>query len=153
MRDWLSFLKLSAKIPPAAIRCSDLLLLNARDWLSFFKIMSIIKTIPIYQVEMHPVWQQKKLVNFCKEKGILVTAYSPLGGNSTPWGTQSVMECDVLKEIARTRGKSLPQVLYHYLSCWVSIYASIYQFNLSALRVRNIKSWCRVLFCSLNWVC
>lgn len=61
---------------------------------------------------MHPVWQQGKLINFCKGKGIVVTAYSPLGANGASWGTKKVMECDVLKEIARERGKSLPQVLY-----------------------------------------
>lgn len=59
---------------------------------------------------MHPIWQQKKLINFCKENGIHVTAYSPLGANGAPWGTKTVMDCDVLKEIAKDKGKSLPQV-------------------------------------------
>ncbi|GMY18118.1 non-functional NADPH-dependent codeinone reductase 2 [Fagus crenata] len=61
-------------------------------------------------VEMKPLWQQKRLREFCEEKRILITAYSPLGGKGTPWGTNRVMECDVLKEIADAKGKTIAQV-------------------------------------------
>ncbi|PIA64039.1 hypothetical protein AQUCO_00201379v1 [Aquilegia coerulea] len=40
----------------------------------------------VNQVEMHPLWQQKKLRDFCAEKGIHVSAYSPLGGKGAKWG-------------------------------------------------------------------
>ncbi|WOL08840.1 hypothetical protein Cni_G17593 [Canna indica] len=65
----------------------------------------------VNQVEMHPVWQQKKLVDFAKDKGIKLCAYSPLGSNGTPWGTNDVMECQVLKEIGLKKGKSVAQVI------------------------------------------
>ncbi|KAF2318911.1 hypothetical protein GH714_011614 [Hevea brasiliensis] len=40
----------------------------------------------VNQVEMNPLWQQKKLRDFCEKKGIHITAYSPLGAKGTLWG-------------------------------------------------------------------
>ena len=60
---------------------------------------------------MSPLWQQKKMREFCGEKGILVTAYSPLRAKGASWGTNRVMECEVLKEIAISKGKTVAQVL------------------------------------------
>ncbi|KAF8399348.1 hypothetical protein HHK36_015213 [Tetracentron sinense] len=69
----------------------------------------------VNQVEMNPLWQQKKLREFCKAKGIMVTAYSPLGAKGTIWGGDLVMECEVLNEIARARGKTLAQVCLRWV--------------------------------------
>nr|XP_010932505.1 non-functional NADPH-dependent codeinone reductase 2 [Elaeis guineensis] len=76
-----------------------------------------VATIPpaVNQVEMHPVWQQKKLMDFCKDKGIQVCAYSPLGANGARWGTKKVMESDVLKKIALAKGKSTAQVSLRWI--------------------------------------
>ena len=63
-----------------------------------------------FQVELNPTWQQKKLIAFCKEKGIHVTAYSPLGGQSRTSKINAVLQSEVLKEIAEARGKSVAQV-------------------------------------------
>jgi len=65
--------------------------------------------ILFYKVEISPLWQQKRIREFCEEKGIHVTAYSPLGAKGMLWGTNNVMECQVLKEIAAARGKSIAQ--------------------------------------------
>ncbi|KAD2393428.1 hypothetical protein E3N88_40405 [Mikania micrantha] len=76
------------------------------------QILSFAKISPaLNQIEMNPLWQQKKLREFCKKNDILVTAYSPLGaaGNNT-WGHSHVMECDVLQNIARSKGKTLAQI-------------------------------------------
>ncbi|KAL9310116.1 putative aldo/keto reductase, NADP-dependent oxidoreductase domain-containing protein [Arabidopsis thaliana] len=74
-------------------------------------ILSIAKIPPsVNQVEMSPVWQQRKLRELCKSKGIVVTAYSVLGSRGAFWGTHKIMESDVLKEIAEAKGKTLAQV-------------------------------------------
>jgi diketogulonate reductase-like aldo/keto reductase len=69
-------------------------------------------TIPpaVNQVELNPCWQQKKLRDYCKANGILVVAYSPLGAAGASWGSNRVMESEVLKEIAEGKGKSIPQI-------------------------------------------
>jgi len=60
---------------------------------------------------MHVVWRQEKMLAFCKEKGIHVSAWSPLGANGIPfWGNHAVMQNSVLKDIAFHRQKSIPQV-------------------------------------------
>ncbi|XP_059441525.1 non-functional NADPH-dependent codeinone reductase 2-like [Corylus avellana] len=64
---------------------------------------------------MSPVWQQKKLIDFCKANGIVVTAFSPLGAKVTSWGTNHVMENEVLMEIAKARGKTVAQVCLRWI--------------------------------------
>lgn len=74
-------------------------------------------TIPpsINQVEMHPVWQQRELREFCKAKGMNVTAYSPLGAVGTKWGSNQVMENEALKQIAEAHGKTVAQVSLRWI--------------------------------------
>ncbi|MBA0613775.1 hypothetical protein Godav_014143 [Gossypium davidsonii] len=74
-------------------------------------VLSIAKIPPVVnQVELNPLWQQKKLKDFCHGNGILLQAYSPLGAVGTKWGSNRVMECEVLKEIAKVKGKTVAQV-------------------------------------------
>ncbi|KAJ0037567.1 hypothetical protein Pint_22041 [Pistacia integerrima] len=72
-------------------------------------------------VEMNPVWQQKKLREFCEEKGIHITAYSPLGAKGVVWGTNRVMDSQVLKEIAIAKGKTVAQLI-RFLSQFIPIF-------------------------------
>ena len=49
------------------------------------KILSVAKIVPAAnQVELHPENPQWELLEFCKAKGIHVTAYSPLGSTDSP---------------------------------------------------------------------
>lgn len=78
------------------------------------KLASIMATatIPpsVLQVEVNPCWQQKKLIDFCKANGIFVVGYAALGAVGTFYGTNRVMESDVLKQIAKEKGKTVAQV-------------------------------------------
>ncbi|KAK7269370.1 hypothetical protein RIF29_22095 [Crotalaria pallida] len=74
-------------------------------------------TIPpsVNQVEMNPAWHQKKLREYCQAKGIIITAFSPLGAKGASWGTNEVMDSQVLKEIAEAHGKTVAQVCLRWL--------------------------------------
>lgn len=69
----------------------------------------------VNQVEMNAAWQQKKLLEFCKEKGIHVSAWSPLGANGACWGSLAVMESPILKEIAAAKVKSVAQIALRWI--------------------------------------
>ncbi|KAK9090870.1 hypothetical protein Sjap_024047 [Stephania japonica] len=54
------------------------------------ELLAHAKIVPaVNQVEMHPAMRQTRLGEFCKEKGIHISAYSPLGG--IEWGFDVVM--------------------------------------------------------------
>ena len=55
------------------------------------------------QIEFHPGLLQEKTVSFCRDNGILVEAWSPLG-------TGRMLTNAVLQEIAGHYGKSVAQV-------------------------------------------
>lgn len=79
-------------------------------------LLSFAKIPPaVNQVEVNPLWQQKKLREFCKDKGIQVCAYSPLGAKGTLWGTDQVMANKVLQEIAQAKAKSLAQICLRWV--------------------------------------
>ncbi|CAM6097843.1 unnamed protein product [Calypogeia fissa] len=71
------------------------------------------KTVPaLIQMEMHPGCEITKLREYCNQKGIHVTAWSPLGapGYGSVWGTNEVLDNPILKEIAEKHGKTVAQV-------------------------------------------
>ncbi|XP_051217577.1 deoxymugineic acid synthase 1-D [Lolium perenne] len=80
------------------------------------KIMAAATVPPaVNQVELNPVWQQRKLRAYCAEKGIHVTAYSPLGGQNWTGEGNAVLESQVLAEIAKARRKSIAQVALRWI--------------------------------------
>lgn len=69
----------------------------------------------VNQVEMNPVWHQKKLKEYCEAKGIIITAFSPLGAKGASWGSNEVMDSEILKQIAEEHGKNIAQVCLRWL--------------------------------------
>ena len=60
---------------------------------------------------------QKKLMDFCKENGIAITAYSPLGSPDRPWakpGEPGLLDDKKLQEMAKKLGKSAAQLVIRY---------------------------------------
>lgn len=74
------------------------------------------------KVEMSPVWQQRKLREFCAARGIHISAYSPLGASGTPWGSDQVMGNNILREVAEAKGKTVAQVCKYVVSILLIIF-------------------------------
>ncbi len=67
------------------------------------------------QIELHPYLPQEQLVTFCKENGLLVTAYSPLGSPDSRAEKHAhdprLLEDKVVNAIALKHGATVGQVL------------------------------------------
>jgi D-xylose reductase len=85
-----------------------------RDLLSHAKIRPAV-----LQVEMHPYLTQEKLVRFCQQEKIGVTAFSPLGARSyvqlgMATEADSVLNEQVVRDTAARHKKTTAQVVLHW---------------------------------------
>jgi alcohol dehydrogenase (NADP+) len=68
------------------------------------------------QIELHPYLQQSKMIEYCKENGVLLTAYAPLGSGDRPAALKkenepSLLTHLVIEKIALEQGITPGQVL------------------------------------------
>lgn len=80
------------------------------DWFSDVRIYPAVN-----QVEVHPHWRNQRLLDFCKDKGIHVTAYGPLTSPGNMAGKFPILLKDeTVLEIAEKEGKTPAQVLLQW---------------------------------------
>ncbi|KAI3421403.1 Aldo_ket_red domain-containing protein [Psidium guajava] len=68
----------------------------------------------VNQVECHPYWQQGKLREFCKSRGVHLSGYSPLGSPGTGSIKSDILKNSVITTIAEKLGKTPAQVVLHW---------------------------------------
>lgn len=68
----------------------------------------------VNQVELHPFLPEEKLVAYCKQKNIVLTAFSPLGNPGYRNNVLKSTEHPVVLEIAKKYNKSPVQVLLNF---------------------------------------
>ena len=84
------------------------------------RLLKTAKMVPaVNQIEWHPYLQQPKLVEYCKSKGIVVEAYSPLGrpGNPNVVDMPAVINDPVVARIAAKHSATPAQVNHLQLTC------------------------------------
>ncbi|XP_053977898.1 aldo-keto reductase family 1 member B1-like isoform X2 [Hylaeus volcanicus] len=86
------------------------------------RVLSNCKIKPVTnQVECHPYLNQKKLSDFCKTKGVTITAYSSFGAPDRPNADQNeprILEDPKIKEIAAKYKKSPAQIVLRHQVQW-----------------------------------
>lgn len=87
------------------------------------------KIVPaVNQIENHPALPQQEIVDYCKAKGIVITAYSPLGSTGGP-----LFKAEPIVSVAEKKGVTPATVLlsWHCMSLFpLSIFLSPLFFDL-----------------------
>lgn len=84
----------------------------------------------VNQIENHPSLPQQEIIDFCKEKGIHVTAYSPLGSAGGP-----LLTSEPIVEVANKKGVTPASVLLSWhseLSSASSLFSFFFFFSTSS---------------------
>jgi diketogulonate reductase-like aldo/keto reductase len=113
LETWRSFEKLVAAGKARAIGVSNFTAAQLKE------LIAATDTVPaVNQVEFHPFLVQSELAEFCKQQGIVLEAYSPLGSPDSYAGklsgAPSLLRHELINSIADKHGKSPAQVLIRW---------------------------------------
>ena len=80
----------------------------------FEELLPHVTIVPaVNQIENHPSLPQQEIVDFCKKKGIHITAYSPLGSSGSP-----MLKAKAVVEVSEKRGVTPAAILLSYHRKW-----------------------------------
>ena len=107
------------------------------------------------QVECHPYLSQSKLIEFCKQRDILVTAYCPLGTPNRPWAKPNepkMLDDPTLICVAEAHEKTPAQIILRWQierglvvipksvnTCRITQNFELFDFNLEQDDINQIK--------------
>jgi glycerol 2-dehydrogenase (NADP+) len=78
------------------------------------ELLPNVEVVPaVNQIENHPLLPQQEIVDLCKEKGIVITAYSPLGSTGSP-----LMQDEHVVQLAKEKSCSPGCILLSYHGMW-----------------------------------
>jgi len=106
-RDWLDTWKDMValyKAHPDKLKAIGVSNFSIRNLERLLKESDVVPAVN--QIELHPSCPQQELVDFCTSKGIVVTAYSPLGSDGSP-----LLKHELVNSIAEKHGVSPANVL------------------------------------------
>ncbi|XP_052871754.1 aldo-keto reductase family 1 member B1-like [Anopheles cruzii] len=82
------------------------------------RILNVARLAPVTnQIECHPFLHQSALTAYCRQQGITITAYSPLGSPARPWVKDDdpvLMDDPVVQRVAKKHSKTAAQILIRY---------------------------------------
>ncbi|MCO5559820.1 hypothetical protein L7F22_013424 [Adiantum nelumboides] len=93
----------------------------------------------VNQVEVHPLWQQQKLREFCQMQGVHVSAWSPLGAPGTKYGSIEVLTHPTVAHLAHLYSKSTSQIVLKWaLQNGISVLPKSYN---PSHQLDNLQLW------------
>lgn len=92
---------------------------QVRNIFSVWNPVFLLKLVlfSLEQIEVSPQINQKKLINFCNERDIVITAYCPLGRPIPAEKKPGFLYDEKLGEIAEKYDKTIAQIVFRYLVC------------------------------------
>lgn len=101
-KSWQALEEIQAAGGAVSIGVSNYMIRHLEEMKAYAKVLPAVN-----QVELHVFLQQPELVQYCRDEGIVVEAYSPLAHGQ-------VMDDPVVTQLAQKHGKSYAQIMLRW---------------------------------------